>query len=119
MEQPLLLEISQAAPPKGIFFNIIKYNGASLRPMIPRIILKTVCNTKRTLCKKEHCSKHAKDTHAIYVDDLSEAEAVELKKQLVKDPVQRPFPLSYHEHTQHVFPSDASFLQKTLQTQIK
>ena len=68
----------------GIFFFIIKYNGASLRPMIPRIIMKTVCNTKRTKCKKEHCSKHAKDTHAIYVDDLSEAEAVELKKQLIR-----------------------------------
>ena len=43
--------------------------------------------------------------HALYIDDLSEAEAIELKKQLVDDPVQRPFPLNYHERTQHVLPA--------------
>ena len=27
------------------------------------------------------CFTHMKDTHPIYIDDLSEAEAIELKKQ--------------------------------------
>jgi hypothetical protein len=56
---------------------------------------------------------HSKEMHALYIDDLSEAEAIELKKQLVDDPVQRPFPLNYHERTQHVLPA-GSILQQNL-----
>ena len=33
---------------------------------------------------------------------------------MVKDPIQRPFPLNYHERTQHVFPAQQSLLQKQL-----
>ena len=102
----------------GIFFFIIKYNGASLRPLIPRIILNTVCVLKRTKCKIKQCTKHAKDMHAVYIDDQSEAEAVQLKKQLINDPVQRPFPLNYHERTRHIFPTENSLLQKQL-TQVE
>ena len=58
--------------------------------------------------------KHAKDIYALYINDLSEAEAVELKRQLISDSVTRPYPLNYHERTQHIFPSDASLLQKHL-----
>ena len=50
--------------------------------------------------------------HALYLDDLSEAEAINLKKQLIKDPVQRPYPLRYHERTEQVLPE--SSLQKQL-----
>ena len=57
--------------------------------------------------------KHAKDTHAIFIDDLSEAEAIELKKQLIIDPVTRPFPLNYHERTQQILPS-GGILQQNL-----
>ena len=60
------------------------------------------------------CSKHAKDMHALYIDDLTEAEAIELKKCLIKDPVQRPFPLNYHERTHHVLPA-GSTLQQSLE----
>ena len=42
--------------------------------------------------------------HALYIDDLSEAEAINLKKRLIDDPVQRPYPLNYHERTQHILP---------------
>jgi hypothetical protein len=52
--------------------------------------------------------------HAVYIDDLSEAEAVQLNKQLINDPVQRPFPLNYHERTRHIFPAENSLLQKQL-----
>ena len=98
----------------GIFFFIVKYNGAALRPQIPRLLFKPSCTAKRTKCKDVNCTKHAKDMHAVYVDDLSEAEAVELKKQLRKDHVTRPFPLSYHERTQHVYPAESSILQQRL-----
>ena len=57
--------------------------------------------------------KHAKDTHAIFIDDLSEAEAIELKKQLINDAVKRPFPLNYHERTQQIL-QPGSILQHNL-----
>ena len=98
----------------GIFFFIVKDNGASLRPHIPRIMFNTTCTDKFKTCKKKSCQKHAKQTHAIFIDDLSEAEAVQLKKQLVPDPKQRPFPLQYHERTQHILPQESSILQQNL-----
>ena len=57
--------------------------------------------------------KHAKDVHALYINDLSELEAIELKKQLISDPVERPYPLNYHERTKQVLPA-GSILQKNL-----
>ena len=44
---------------------------------------------------------------------MSELEAIELKKQLIDDPVRRPLPLNYHERTQQVLPS-GGILQKNL-----
>ena len=77
----------------GIFFFVVKYNGASLRPSIPRLMLEPKCRAKFKTCRNERCIVHSKDMHALYIDDLSEAEAIELKRQLVDYPVQRPFPL--------------------------
>ena len=51
--------------------------------------------------------------HALNINDLSEAEAVNLKKRLLNDPVVRPFPLNRHERTQHILPS-GSILQQNL-----
>ena len=50
--------------------------------------------------------------HALFIDDLSRAEAINLKKQLMSDPVQRPYPLNYHERTQHIL--QMSTLQEDL-----
>ena len=97
----------------GIFFFIIKYNAASLRPAVPRLTMENTCKKKLSKCKKSDCSKHAKDMHALFIDDLSEAEAVNLKKQLVYEPVQRPYPLNFHERTEHILPGE-SILQKNL-----
>ena len=63
-----------------------------------------VCKSKRSKCKTASCKKHAANMHALYIDDLSEAEAINLKKRLIDDPVQRPYPLNYHERTQHILP---------------
>ena len=59
------------------------------------------------------CEKHSKDMHALYIDDLLEAEAVNLKKKLVNDPVIRPYPLNRHERTKHILPA-GSILQNNL-----
>ena len=96
----------------GIFFFIIKYNAAALRPVIPRLTGPLGCTKTRSNCKLELCNRHSNNMHALYLDDLSEAEAINLKKQLIKNPVQRPYPLNYHERTEQIFPE--SSLQKQL-----
>ena len=98
----------------GIFLFIVKYNGAALRPKIPRLALEVdQCRQSRRNCKDCSCKKHTKDTHVLYIDDLSEAEAVDLRKELIWDPIQGPYPLKYHERTHHVLPK-GSILQKNL-----
>ena len=97
----------------GIFFFVVKYNAASLRPVIPLITFNQECRSKLKTCKKVNCTKHAKDMHALYIDDLSEAEAIELKRQLIPDPMQRPMPLNYHERSRQILPT-GSILQKNL-----
>ena len=96
----------------GIFLFIVKYNGASLRPTVPRIILK--CKKRLSNCPNADCKSHSKESHAVYVDDLAEAEAIDLQRQLVADPITRPFPLNFHERTQHILPAESSLLQKQL-----
>ena len=78
--------------------------------------MQNVCkqSKRKTSCKTPSCSIHPKDTHCIFIDDLSEAEAISLKRQLVSDPNTRPFPLKYHERTRHVYPVQNSLLQKNL-----
>ena len=46
---------------------------------------------------------------------MSEAEAIEIKKQLIDDPVQWHFPPNYHERTQQILPP-GGVLQKNLDT---
>ena len=99
----------------GIFFFIIKYNAAALRPRIPRLTQLTQpvsCTKRRSKCKLSSCNTHTKNMHALYLDDLSEAEAINLKKQLIKDSSQRPYPLNYHERTEQVL--SVSTLQEQL-----
>ena len=99
----------------GIFLFIVKYNGASLRPHIPRLTFQSnQCNQTLKKCKNVSCKKHPRDTHTLYLDDLSEAEAIELKKQLIEDPLKRSYPLNYHERTGHVLASGSSVLQTNM-----
>ena len=81
-----------------------------MRPSIPRVLN---CKSKVTKCSKDDCLKHKKDMHAIFIDDLSELEAIDLKKQLTLDPVVRSAPLNYHERTGMILPPN-SILQKNL-----
>jgi hypothetical protein len=70
-------------------------------------------NAKQSLkqVQTKGCIKRAKDIHALYIDDLSEAEAIDLTKRIVDDPIQRPFPLNFHEQTQHVLPAGSTLHQ--------
>ena len=66
----------------GILLFIILFNGALLRPAIPRL---------NTLNLK-------------YVDDLSMLLALNLKTVLLNDPVRRPQPFTFNERTGHILP---------------
>ena len=76
----------------GILLFIIIFNGALLRPAIPRPLS---LNLK-------------------YVDDLSLLVAYNLKSCLIKDTAVRPFPLSYNERTEHILPLEDNILQDQL-----
>ena len=80
----------------GIIF-IIKYNGAFLRPPIPRGVQGPVLRAKSEKVK--------------FVDDGTVAVSVDLKACLVPDPVQRARPLNYHERTGHILPAENNMLQ--------
>ena len=80
----------------GLIF-IIKYNGAFLRPPIPRCMQGPISKSKAEKVK--------------FVDDGTVAVTVNLKTSLVQDPVDRPRPHNYHERTCHVLPDENNLLQ--------
>ena len=80
----------------GIIF-IIKYNGAFLRPPIPRGVHGPVTKARAEKVK--------------FVDDGTVAVSVDLKACLVPDPVQRARPLNFHERTGHILPDENNLLQ--------
>ena len=79
----------------GLLF-IIKFNGACLRPPIPRPISK---NT----------SMQVK-----FVDDASQAASINLKLSLKPDPVIRPRPLNYHERSMMVLKPEEDIVTEEL-----
>ena len=87
--------------PQGAFLGglifIVKYNGACLRPNVPRPIL----SSTPPLSVK-------------FVDDHSCAVKIDLKKALIKDPLIRQKPLNFHERTGHILPNNYNMLQITL-----
>ena len=87
--------------PQGAFLGglifIIKYNGAFLRPPIPRPIRGPVRKSRAEKVK--------------YVDDGSVATSIDLKQCLIPDPVDRIRPVSYNERTGHILPPENNLLQ--------
>ena len=80
----------------GLIF-IIKYNGAFLRPPIPRQMQGPISKSKSEKVK--------------YVDDGTVAVSIDLKACLLPDPVERARPLNYHERTSHILPDENNLLQ--------
>ena len=55
--------------------------------------------------------------HLKFIDDLSVAESLNLKKQLVKNPdMNQPRPLNFHDRTEHILPESESRVQELLNT---
>ena len=76
----------------GILLFIIIFNGALLRPAIPRM---NSLNLK-------------------YIDDLSVLIALKLKTSLLQDPIERTKPVTHDERTFQVLPIENNDLQKQL-----
>ena len=85
----------QGAYMGGLIF-MIKYNGAFLRPPIPRPIKGPVSKSKAKKVK--------------FVDDGTVAVSLDLQQCLVSDSEQRAKPVTYHERTQHILPPQNNLL---------
>ena len=83
----------------GIIF-IIKYNGALLRPSIPRPLQGPVSSSKSIAVK--------------YIDDGTVAVSVNLRSCLSVSQ-DLPRPLSYDQRTEHFLPSENNLLQYYLE----
>ena len=81
----------------GAVLFLVKFNGACLRPPIPRPIPKN------------------KGMQVKFVDDASQIASVDLKKSLVPDPVSRERPFNYQERTEMVLSNTENVLQAELQ----
>ena len=87
---------TQGAYLGGIIF-MIKFNGAFLRPPIPRNIVTPATESKAKKVK--------------YVDDGSIAVSINLKRCLKIDLSEKPRPLTFHERTSHFLPPENNLLQ--------
>ena len=79
----------------GLLF-IVKFNGACLRPLIPRPVSK-------------NSSMQVK-----FIDDSSQAASINLKLSLIPDPKDRARPLNYHERTRMVLNPVEDIVQQEL-----
>ena len=80
----------------GLIF-IVKYNGAFLRPPVPRHIVGPLSEAKSEKVK--------------FIDDGSVAVSINLKSSLVLDTAVRPKPLNYGERTCQIIPGEDNLLQ--------
>ena len=76
---------------------IIMFNGACLRPPIPRPI-------------SRNCSMQVQ-----FIDDSTQAASINLKLSLMPDPIDRPRPLNYHERTGMVLKPEEDIVKQELQ----
>jgi hypothetical protein len=84
---------------------MVKFNGALLRPNVPRPLPKP---TPLMYSKSSSCTVK-------YIDDASQACSIDLRKSLIKiDISNRPRPLEFHEHTGYILNPRKNQLQEDL-----
>ena len=88
-----------AGTPQGAYLGglifIIKFNGALLRPAIPRNSLLT----------------HSRSEQVKFIDDGSVAVSIDLQRCLIPDSSCRPLPENFHERTGHILPIENNLMQ--------
>ena len=91
----------------GMFLFLILINEAGFRDNIR--------NTGRLITKSFNRRGPMQRIHLKYIDDMTVAEAIDLKKKLVENPDPcPPRPLQYHERTGHILPESESEVQQLL-----
>ena len=91
----------------GLFLFLILVNAAGFED-VP-------INTGEVITKVNNKRKAIKYTHAKYVDDLTIAEAINIKSQIkFSDNPNQELPIPYHLRTGHVLPHDDSLVCKEL-----
>ena len=85
-----------AGPFMGGLLFLVKFNGACLRPPVPRPI-----SGNKLLQLK-------------YIDDSSKVASINLKRSLTEDPVVRPSPLNYHKRHRTIIKPEEDILQHEL-----
>ena len=80
----------------GLCF-IVKFNGACMRPPLPRPITQNQCMQVK------------------FVDDATQIASVDLKKSLIQDTVLRQRPLIFHEQTEMILSPEENILNTELQ----
>ena len=89
--------------PQGAYLGgiilIVKYNGAFLRPPVPRLIKGPVNKSKADKVK--------------FVDDGTVAVIIDLKQSLIPDPEDTTKPLNFFERTGHIHPPEHNLIVKS------
>ena len=92
----------------GMFLFLVLINAAGFRENLK--------NVGSILTKKSNKKKPMLRIHLKYIDDMTVAESLNLKKQLVKKPDPNPpRPLQFHDRTGHILPQGVSVVQKQLE----
>ena len=106
-----------ASTPQGIYLGVIiflvKFQGAFLRPAIPRNDLSFLSDPSSSNAQYEHLPCHSKDFTAKYVDDSVKAVSISLKHCLEED-THQVRPLTFHRRTGHKLKENHNSLQMHL-----
>ena len=91
----------------GLFLFLILINSAGYQNLEK--------NIGHKITEKKNKRSVMPSTHIKFVDDMTLAAVLNLKEGLVPNPdVNQPFPLSYHDRTQHVLPDGQNVMQEQL-----
>ena len=91
----------------GLFLFLILINAAGYKHLEK--------NTGLHITQNLHKRKPIKNIHLKYIDDLSLAEALNLKESLVDNPdINPPRPFTFHDRTNQILPPGACQLQEQL-----
>ena len=104
--------------PQGVFLGvlifILIFNGAFLRPEIPRGLL----DSPTSMCGRREDPNTWEDPNncftAKYIDDSSHVRAINLRDCAITDKDKRSLPLTYHQRMGHYLPPDKNLLQANL-----
>jgi hypothetical protein len=85
----------------GMFLFLILINAAGFR--------ENLTNTGNFITKSFNNRKPMSRIHLKYIDNMTAAEAINLKKELIKNPNTNAVrPLQYHDRTKHILPEGQS-----------